>query len=191
MVPTWAINVITMPSHWITDLNVRVDAATEDPPEMDLTWVLRRPFSFLPPVTYRDQRQLSPTALGDWLQEQASIPARVGYEACWGAHYTPGGGLPLDWFDSDQQRHISAHRMDNIPTMIVLAHRSSHCDTVLDTTCLLCGAHQETAPHLWACSAQSHEWRPARERLAAWLDRSVGRQAASLRNQLWEPAVLE
>ena len=47
-----------------------------------------------------------------------------------------GSGLPLDWFDSDQQRHISAHRMDNTPTMTVLAHRSSHRDTVLDTTCL-------------------------------------------------------
>ena len=30
----------------------------------------------------------------------------------------------LDWFDRDQQRHISAHRMDNIPTMTVLAHKS-------------------------------------------------------------------
>ena len=55
-------------------------------------------------------------------------------------------------FDSDQQRHITAHRMDNVPTMTILAHRSSHRDTVLDTTCLLCGAKPETAPHLWACS---------------------------------------
>ena len=47
-----------------------------------------------------------------------------------------------------------AHRMDNIPTMTVLARRSSHRNTVLDTTCLLCGAPPETAPHLWACSAQ-------------------------------------
>ena len=36
--------------------------------------------------------------------------------------------------------------MDNIPTMTVLAHRSSHRDTVLDTTCLLCGAQPETLP---------------------------------------------
>ena len=53
--PGSAINVVTTPSHWITDLNVRVDAATQEPPEVDLTWLLRRPFSFLPPVTYRDQ----------------------------------------------------------------------------------------------------------------------------------------
>ena len=39
--PTSAINVVTTPSHWITDLNVRVD--------VDLTWLLRCPFSFHPP----------------------------------------------------------------------------------------------------------------------------------------------
>ena len=124
---------------WPRQLNVWGDAATKDPPKVDVTWLLHRPFSFLPPVAYRDQCQLSPTAVHGWLQEQASILARVGYEARWGANYAPGGGLPLEWFDRDQQRHISAHRMDNVPTMTVLAHRSSHCATVLDTTCLLCG----------------------------------------------------
>ena len=81
--------------------------------------------------------------------------------------------------------------MDNVPTMTVLAHRSSHRNTVLDTTCLLCGAQPETAPHLWACSAQSHEWGPARQRLAEWLDQKVGKRVVSMRHQLWEPAVME
>ena len=74
--------------------------------------------------------------------------------------------------------------------MTVLAHRSSHRNTVLDTTCLLCRAQPETAPHLWACSAQSHEWQPARGRLVAWFDRYVGHRAAPVRNQLWQPEVL-
>ena len=152
---------------------------------MELTWLLRRPYSFLPPVPYRDQCQLSPTALGDWLQDRAATPARAAYEAPWGVNYMSGGGPPPDWFDHDQQRHITAHRMDNVPTMTVLAHQSSHRDTVLDTTYLLCGAQPETAPHLWACSAQSHEWRPARRRLAAWLNQKVGTQAAPVRHQLW------
>ena len=90
-----------------------------------------------------------------------------------------------------QQRHITAHRMDNIPTMTVLAHRSSHRNTVLDTTRLLCGAQPKTAPHLWACSAQSHEWRPARQGLAKWLDQKVGKRTTSVRHQLWEPAIME
>ena len=63
--PRSAINVVTTPSHWITDHNVRVDAATREPPEVDLTWLLRRPYSFIPPVPFRDQCQLSPTALSD------------------------------------------------------------------------------------------------------------------------------
>ena len=98
---------------------------------------------------------------------------------------------PLDWVDSDHQRHITAHRMDNIPTMIVLAHRSSHWDLVLDTTCLLCGAQPETAPHLWTCSAQSHEGGPARQRLAEWLDQKVEKRAVLVCPQLWEPAIME
>ena len=32
-----------------------VDAALWEPPEVDLTWLLRRPFSFDPPLTYRDE----------------------------------------------------------------------------------------------------------------------------------------
>ena len=47
----WAINVVTTPLHWTTDLNVRVDAATQEPPE-DLTWLLCRPLSSLPPVAF-------------------------------------------------------------------------------------------------------------------------------------------
>ena len=46
--PKLAINVVTTPSHWITDKNVGVHAATKELPEVDPTWLLRRPFSFLP-----------------------------------------------------------------------------------------------------------------------------------------------
>ena len=62
-------------------------------------------------------------------------------------NYTSGSGLPR--FHSDKRRHITAHRMDNIPTMTVLAHRSSYQDTVLDTTCRPCGgAPRNGAPPL-------------------------------------------
>ena len=44
-----------------------------------------------------------PHSVSNWWQDQASIPARVGYEAQWGANYAPGSGLPLDWFDSEHQ----------------------------------------------------------------------------------------
>ena len=35
VVPTSAINVISTPSQWITNLNVQLDTATHDPPEVD------------------------------------------------------------------------------------------------------------------------------------------------------------
>ena len=73
----------------------------------------------LPPLLLPPPRNLPgpvlafPHGLSDWLQEQASIEVRIGYEARWGVNYTPGSGLPLAWFNRDQQHHISAHRMDN------------------------------------------------------------------------------
>ena len=63
--PTSAINVITTPSQWVTDLTLRVDAATQDPPEVHLARLLRSPSSRLPCVTYRDLCQLSPAALSN------------------------------------------------------------------------------------------------------------------------------
>ena len=47
------------------------------------------------------------------------------------------------------------------------------------------------APHLWGCSAQSHEWGAARRRLAEWLDQKVGKRAASVHHKLREPTILE
>ena len=32
--------------------------------------------------------------------------------------------LPLGWFTSDQQRHLVAHRMRDLPTLMVLAECS-------------------------------------------------------------------
>ena len=61
--PASAINVVTTPSHWITDLKVSVDAATQEPPQVDVTWLLCCRFSFLPAVPYRHLCQLSPWAL--------------------------------------------------------------------------------------------------------------------------------
>ena len=101
--------MVTTPSHWITDLKVRVDAATREPPEVDLTWLLRRPYSFIPPVPFRDQCQLSPTALSDWLQDRASIQAQAIYEARWGVNFMPGGASP--WTGSTMTSSATSRRI--------------------------------------------------------------------------------
>ena len=94
--PASAMNVASTPSNWITDPNVRVLAARQEPPQVDLTWLVCRPFSFHPLLTYRDKYSLSRTVLSDCLQDQASVPAWVGYEARWGVNYMSVSGLPLN-----------------------------------------------------------------------------------------------
>ena len=48
------------------------------------------------------------------------MPAQSKYEHRWGSNYRWGLGLPLHWFTKDQQRHLVANRMRNLPTMMVL-----------------------------------------------------------------------
>ena len=67
-----------------------------------------------------------------------------------------------------------ARRMRNLPTMTVLAERSADRNARLSTQCLLCYSGPKTARHLWECPVQSHEWRPARQRLHTWLTTQLG-----------------
>ena len=46
---------------------------------------------------------------------------------------------------SDQQQHLVAHRMRNLPTMMVLVERSEHRNVELCMQCLLCASGLETA----------------------------------------------
>ena len=101
LAPKAATNIVVMPSHRTTAINERVDAATKEEPRADLTWIPHRPYACLPPVKCWDYCQLAPTNLQDWLQEQATIPAWVHYEHQWEPNYSPGLGLPLDWFAND------------------------------------------------------------------------------------------
>ena len=147
--------------------------ATREDPQVDLTWMLCRPCAFLLPEKFRDHCQLAPTDLQDWFQEQAAVPARVQYEHQNGGQTTSSGlGLSLDCFTSDQERHLAAHRMRNVATMMVLAEhseiRTSKCAHMHAMLVVRCGGGPETARHLWECPVQSHEWRPARRRLHTW-----------------------
>ena len=92
---------------------------------------------------------------------------------------------------SDQQRHLVAYQMCNLPTMMVLAERAAHHNVQLGTQCLLCGSGPEMARHLWECPVQSHEWRSVRQHLHTWPTTYVGPRASQVQGQLWDPAVLE
>ena len=89
----YATDISRYPRALATDITQH-NTTHREPPEVDLTWLLRGPYSFIPPVPFRGQCQLSPTALSDWLQSRASIPAQAIYEARWGVHFMPGGASP-------------------------------------------------------------------------------------------------
>ena len=63
----------------------------------------------------------------------------------------PGPRLPLDWFTIDMMRHLVAHRMRNLATMMVLAERLEPRNVQLGTHCLLCARSPDVARHLWEC----------------------------------------
>ena len=81
--------------------------------------------------------------------------------------------------------------MRHLPTMTVLAKRAQHRNVQLHERCMLCGGGPETAGHVWACPVQTHEWRPAKQRVRACLTTYGGPQASQVQGQLWDPAVLE
>ena len=97
---------------------------------------------------------------------------------------------PVTGFTSDQQRHLVAHRMRNLPTMMVLVEHSEHRNVQLSTQCLSCNSQKRLATYGNArCS--SHEWRPARQALHMWLSTYVGPRASQVQGQRWDSAVLE
>ena len=142
----------------------------------------------MPLVKYRGHCQLAPTNLQERLQEQA---VRVHYEHRWGPNYRPGLSLHLDWFTTDQQRHLVAHQMRNLPTMMVLVERSAHRNVWLSTHCLMCNSNLHLVHHLRECPLQSHEWRPAWQRVYIRLTTYVGPQAWHVRSQQWHSVVPE
>ena len=63
LAPRVAIYISAMPSHRITAINVQVDAATREEPLTDPTWMLCRPYAFLPPGKPGDRCHLAPMDL--------------------------------------------------------------------------------------------------------------------------------
>ena len=59
----------------------------------------------------------------------------------------------------------------------------------LCTLCLLCGDCSETERHVLECRVQSHIWKPAWQRLRAWLH--VGPRVALVRRRMWDSTILE
>ena len=52
--PKVAINIVVTLSPWISDINMRVDTATREEPQVDLTSMLCCPYFLVPSDKFRD-----------------------------------------------------------------------------------------------------------------------------------------
>ena len=80
--------------------------------------------------------------------------------------------------------------MAYLPTLPVLAERSTHRNTTLKPTCLLCEVSPEMATQFWTLGALFHKSGAARQHLVAWLDTYAGPVVAPVCRQVWEPTVV-
>ena len=84
VVTTSAIKVIKTPSHWMGVLNIRSDALTHDPPDVDVTWLLCRALPFFWPRWPTMTSATSPLRrFMTSFKSKASIPARFGPNFLW------------------------------------------------------------------------------------------------------------
>ena len=92
------INIVVMPSHWINAVHVPVDTATREEAQANLTWMLCRPFAFLPPVKYRDHRQWAPST---WKSVcRSKRPSSLGCTISTGRDLITGWPSAYPWNDS-------------------------------------------------------------------------------------------
>ena len=76
--------------------------------------------------------------------------------------------MPVEWFNSHQQRPILLHRMGTVPTMAELARRTAYREVIVPGQCWFCG-QPNTVRHAWDCLPSKHIVRHLLEGLCTWL----------------------
>ena len=67
----------------------------------------------------------------------------------------PGRGVPVEWFNSHQQRHILLHRVGTVPTMAELARRTAYREVLVPGLCWFC-RQPDPVRHAWDCLPSRH-----------------------------------
>ena len=70
--------------------------------------------------------------------KEAAQDLRGAHKERFGEEYVENAGLPLDWFNSIQQRHMVRVRTDDLPTMRTLTRRQTHYGVLMELECPLC-----------------------------------------------------
>ena len=172
IVMTRPLNVVTTPSHRYTSGNRWADKTVALEHDVLGHNLLRLPFNFAPPEVQGDQYQLGPKALGRYLQLRETAALAALHREHFGPKCTawqPGRGVPIEWFNYHQQRHILMHRVTTIPTMTELARRTAYREVVVPGKCWFCG-QPDTVRHAWNCLPTRHVVNYILEGWYTWLD---------------------
>ena len=139
---TRPFNIAVTPSHRYTSCNRCADKSVAREHDVLGHNLLRLPFNWAPPEVQGDHYQLGPKALGRYLQRRETEPLAALHKEHFGPKDTawqPGRGIPIEWFNYRQQRHILMHRVTTIPTMTELARRTAYREVVIPDACWFCG----------------------------------------------------
>ena len=112
-----ALNVLATPSHRFTMVNAWADYATKLKPRIDGSRTFRRCFHFVPPEPYKQQYQLGPRGVRQYLTKKAGEELTRANRQEFGDAWQSGRGLRIEWFEAKQERHIQRQRMACIATM--------------------------------------------------------------------------
>ena len=123
------------------------------------------------PEVQGDNYQPGPKAVGQYLQRRETAALIALQEDNFGPDdhaWQPGRGVPIEWFNYHQQRHILLHRVTTVPTMTELARRSAYREVFIPGKCWFCG-EPDTVRHAWDCLPTRHVVRHLVGGWCAWL----------------------
>ena len=108
------LNILATPSHRFTMVNAWADHAAKLQLYVDGSRAFRRFFHFAPPEPYKQQYQLGPRGLRQYLAAKAGEELARINEQEFGTVWKPERGLQLEWFETKQEKHAypeAAHGM--------------------------------------------------------------------------------
>ena len=173
-------------------VNAWADFATRLRPYADGSRMFRRYFHFALPEPFQQQYQLGPKALRKYLSGKAGKALADINRAEFGGEWKPSRGLPMEWFDAKQNKHIQQQRMRCIATMQELARRWAKRKVHIPEMCALCRRKGRLAvddrTHTWLCPETRPEVHDLLTELVKWLEanwyrsRQTGRQ---IQSEVW------
>ena len=174
IVMTGQVNIVITPSPRVTSCNRWADKIVILEHGVLGHNMLQRSFIFAPAEVQGDHYQLGPKALCWYLQQRDTAALAPVHKETFGPTYDacqPGRGVPVEWFNSHQLRHILLHRVGMITTMAELATRTAYREVIVPGLCCFC-RQPDTVRHAWDRLPSTHIVRHLLKGLCAWIQKT-------------------